>query len=128
MGRAVVGEGRRPGVFFIRLPYCQGQDRNMLARQGRRGIRHATVGSIPLCGLNLPCWDRSWSGSVRLASGKIVSVSDHSGDSTYGEEFDLGRRDKVWQVRIYRKALGHEEFTQDIVSFTLLKIQFWLDH
>ncbi|MEU4407529.1 hypothetical protein AB0F88_23645 [Streptosporangium sp. NPDC023963] len=76
----------------------------------------------------LDTWDRTWSGSVRLTSGRIQSVDQWSGDVSYGAEFDLGRENGVWQVRIHRKALGHEEFTPDIVGFTLLKLQFWLDH
>ncbi|SFL19306.1 hypothetical protein SAMN05216275_1684 [Streptosporangium canum] len=76
----------------------------------------------------LDTWDRTWSGSVRLTSGKINSVEQYSGDVSCNEEFDLGRENSVWQVRIHRKSLGHEEFTTDIVSFTLLKLQFWLDH
>ncbi|MEO3812036.1 hypothetical protein ABGB17_23820 [Sphaerisporangium sp. B11E5] len=73
----------------------------------------------------LDSWDRSWSGAVRLSSGKIRAVSQHSGDESYGAEFDLGRRDGVWQVRVHRKALSHEEFTAEVVGFTLLKLQFW---
>ncbi|MEU3166986.1 hypothetical protein [Streptosporangium sp. NPDC006930] len=73
-------------------------------------------------------WDRTWSGSVHLTSGKIHTVEQYSGDVSYGEEFDLGRENSTWQVRIHRKALGHEEFTPKIISFTLLKLQFWLDH
>ncbi|MEV6868434.1 hypothetical protein AB0M44_46580 [Streptosporangium subroseum] len=76
----------------------------------------------------LGTWDRTWSGSVRLTSGKINSVEQYSGDVSCSEEFDLGRENSVWQVRIHRKSLGHEEFTADIISFTLLKLQFWLDH
>ncbi len=70
-------------------------------------------------------WDRSWSGSVRLTSGKVFAMSGYSGGTSYGEEFDLGRPDSVWQVRVHRKSLAHEEFTPEIVSFTLLKLQFW---
>ncbi|MEU7833687.1 MULTISPECIES: hypothetical protein [unclassified Nonomuraea] len=73
----------------------------------------------------LHSWDRTWSGSVRLHSGKVFTVSDYSGDSSYGAEFDLGKQDSVWQVRIHRKSLSHEEFTAKLISFTLLKIQFW---
>ncbi|MEV7807244.1 hypothetical protein AB0O28_30295 [Microbispora sp. NPDC088329] len=74
----------------------------------------------------LDSWDSSWSGSVRFTSGKVYAVSVHSGDSSYGAEFDLGRPDSVWQVRVHRKSLGHEEFTPEIVGFALLKLQFWL--
>ncbi|MFI6321456.1 hypothetical protein ACIBG8_28230 [Nonomuraea sp. NPDC050556] len=73
----------------------------------------------------LSSWDRSWAGSVSLTSGKVVAVSGYSGGTTYGEEFDLGREDTVWKIAIHRKSLGHEEFTPDIVGFTLLKLQFW---
>jgi hypothetical protein len=70
-------------------------------------------------------WDDSWSGSVRLESGKVHAVSQYSGDESYGAEFDLGRRDSVWRVRVHRKCLHHEEFTADLVGVTLLKLQFW---
>ncbi|MFI7634311.1 hypothetical protein [Nonomuraea sp. NPDC049400] len=70
-------------------------------------------------------WDRSWSGSVHLASGRVFSISGRSGDAFHGAEFDLGQRDNVWQVKILRKSLGYEEFTPDLISFTLLKAQFW---
>ncbi|MEV4108632.1 hypothetical protein [Nonomuraea sp. NPDC049695] len=75
-----------------------------------------------------PCdsWDGTWSGNVLLPSGVVFAISGYSGDIFHGAEFDLGRRDSVWQVRIHRKRLGYEEFTPDLVSFTLLKIQFWL--
>ncbi|MEU0484706.1 hypothetical protein ABZ260_36685 [Streptosporangium sp. NPDC006013] len=76
----------------------------------------------------LDTWERTWSGSVRLTSGRINSIEQYSGDVSYGEEFNLGRENSTWQVRIHRKALGHEEFTPNIISFTLLKLQFWLDH
>lgn len=71
-------------------------------------------------------WDRSWTGNVHLTSGKIVTISSYSGGTSHGTEFDLGRRDRVWNIRTYRKCLEHEEFTATIVSFTLLKLQFWL--
>lgn len=71
-------------------------------------------------------WDRAWTGNAHLSSGRVCSVNQSSGDVSYGQEFDLGHRDRDWQVRIYRKALSHDEFTANIVSFTLLKIQFWL--
>ncbi|MEW9527327.1 hypothetical protein [Microbispora sp. NPDC049125] len=70
-------------------------------------------------------WDRSWSGSVRFASGKVVAISSYSGDSSYGAEFDLGRPGGVWGVRVHRKSLAHEDFTPELISFALLKIQFW---
>ncbi|MFF0329813.1 hypothetical protein ACFYTU_54490 [Nonomuraea angiospora] len=73
----------------------------------------------------LTSWDRDWRGSVRFESGRVTAISGASGGTSYGEEFDLGRQDSIWNARIYRKRLGHEEFTPDIVSFTLLKIQFW---
>ncbi|MEV0232316.1 hypothetical protein [Nonomuraea sp. NPDC050786] len=75
-----------------------------------------------------PCdsWDRTWSGNVSLASGVVFAISGYAGDVFHGAEFDLGRRDSIWQVRIHHKPLGYEEFTPDLVSFTLLKIQFWL--
>ncbi|MER5620250.1 hypothetical protein ABT061_04315 [Streptosporangium sp. NPDC002544] len=76
----------------------------------------------------LDTWDRTWSGSVHLTSGKIEAVDQHSGSVSYGAEFDLGRENSTWQVRVHRKALGHEEFTPNIIGFTLLKLQFWLDH
>ncbi|MEV4077200.1 hypothetical protein [Nonomuraea fuscirosea] len=60
-----------------------------------------------------------------LNSGKVVAVSGYSGGTSYGAVFDLGRRDTIWNVAIHRKALGHDEFTPDIVSFTLLKLRFW---
>ncbi|MFC6575529.1 hypothetical protein [Planomonospora parontospora] len=37
----------------------------------------------------------------------------------------LGRENSVWRLRVHRRALGHEEFTPHIISFTLLKLQFW---
>ncbi|MET8007899.1 hypothetical protein [Nonomuraea glycinis] len=73
----------------------------------------------------LDSWDRSWSGNVRLASGRVFALSDYDGDTTYGEEFDLGRRDTLWRVSIHRKALAHEDFTPDLVGVTLLKARFW---
>jgi hypothetical protein len=74
----------------------------------------------------LDSWDRTWSGSVRLTSGMVFAINGYSGDAFRGAEFDLGRRGNVWQVRIHRKSLGHEEFAPDLISFTLLKLQFWL--
>ncbi|GAA3214278.1 hypothetical protein [Nonomuraea helvata] len=79
-------------------------------------------GPPPLC----DSWDGTWSGSVYLASGAVFAINGHDGNVFWGAEFDLGRRHSVWQVRIHRKRLGYEEFTPDLVSFTLLKIQFWL--
>lgn len=38
----------------------------------------------------LGSWDRTWSGDVRFASGRVFALSDYDGD-TYGEAFDLGR-------------------------------------
>ncbi|MFC5833765.1 hypothetical protein [Nonomuraea insulae] len=73
----------------------------------------------------LASWDRTWTGSVVLTSGKVVAVSGYSGGTSYGAVFDLGRRDTIWNVAINRKSLGHDEFTPDIVSFTLLKLTFW---
>ncbi|MFC6087476.1 hypothetical protein [Sphaerisporangium aureirubrum] len=73
----------------------------------------------------LASWDDSWSGSVRLESGKVRAVSQYSGDESYGAEFDLGRPEAAWQVRVHRKYLRHEEFTADVVGVTLLKLQFW---
>ncbi|MFI6501661.1 hypothetical protein [Nonomuraea typhae] len=73
----------------------------------------------------LRSWDRTWDGSLRLTSGKVFAVSGYSGEEFYGQEFNLGRRDGIWNLRVYRKALGHEEFTPQLVSFTLLKLQFW---
>jgi hypothetical protein len=58
-------------------------------------------------------------------SGVVTAMSGASGGTSCGEEFDLGRQDSIWNARIYRKSLGHEEFTPDMVSLTLLKIQFW---
>ncbi|WP_433439894.1 hypothetical protein [Nonomuraea sp. CA-141351] len=71
-------------------------------------------------------WDRTWSGSVRLTSGRVFAINCHPDGASFGAEFDLGRRGSVWQVRIHRKCLGHEEFMPDLISFTLLKLQFWL--
>ncbi|MER5426277.1 hypothetical protein [Streptosporangium roseum] len=76
----------------------------------------------------LASWDRTWSGSVHLASGKVHAVNEYSGNTFYGAEFNLGRGGTIWQLRIHRKSLSHEEFTPDLISFTLLKLQFWLDH
>lgn len=73
----------------------------------------------------LPLWDRSQTGRVRLTSGKIVAVSSYSGGMSHGDVFDLRRQDHTWNFRLHRKALQHEEFTAGIVSFTLLKLQFW---
>ncbi|WP_433511798.1 hypothetical protein ACQP2T_49770 [Nonomuraea sp. CA-143628] len=73
----------------------------------------------------LTSWDRTWTGSVLLTSGRIVAVSGYSGGTSYGAAFDLGRRDTIWNIAIHRKSLGHDEFTPDIVSFTLLKLRFW---
>ncbi|MFB9961059.1 hypothetical protein [Sinosporangium siamense] len=73
----------------------------------------------------LRSWDGVWSGTVRFASGKIFAVKEHSGNTFYGAEFDLGRMDGLWDVRVHHKSLGHEEFTPALVGFTLLKLQFW---
>ncbi|WP_214323081.1 hypothetical protein [Nonomuraea sediminis] len=73
----------------------------------------------------LSLWDSSQTGRVHLTSGKIFAVSIYSGGESHGDVFDLGRRDHAWNVSVHRKALQHEEFTADIVSFTLLKLQFW---
>ncbi|PZG56241.1 hypothetical protein C1I98_01620 [Spongiactinospora gelatinilytica] len=73
----------------------------------------------------LASWDRNWTGSVRFTTGRVPAISGASGGTSYGEEFDLGRPDGDWNARVYRKSLGHEEFTPDLVSFTLLKVQFW---
>ncbi|UBU12970.1 hypothetical protein [Nonomuraea gerenzanensis] len=78
-------------------------------------------GSPPL----LTSWDRTWTGSVLLTSGRVVAVSGYSGGTSYGAAFDLGRRGAIWNVAVHRKSLGHDEFTPDIVSFTLLKLRFW---
>ncbi|GGT00433.1 hypothetical protein GCM10010156_68140 [Planobispora rosea] len=70
-------------------------------------------------------WDERRSGSVHLVSGKIYAISCHSGEMTYGEEFDLGRRDHEWRFRAHRMFLSHEDFTTDIISLVLFKLQFW---
>ncbi|GLW99591.1 hypothetical protein [Microtetraspora sp. NBRC 16547] len=70
-------------------------------------------------------WGESRSGSVYLTSGKVQAMSSWSGDSTYNEEFDLGRRDQEWRFRIHRKFLSEEDFTTDIISLVLFKVLFW---
>ncbi|WP_433434810.1 hypothetical protein [Nonomuraea sp. CA-141351] len=70
-------------------------------------------------------WDESRSGTVQLTSGKVYAISSWSGSTTYSKEFELGRRDQEWRFRIHRKFLGHEDFTTDIVSLVLFKVQFW---
>ncbi|WP_214106777.1 hypothetical protein [Acrocarpospora catenulata] len=70
-------------------------------------------------------WDESRSGSIYLTSGTICAISSYSGESDHYEEFDLGRRDHEWQFRVHRKLLSHENFTADIIRFTLFKLQFW---
>ncbi|MEV8637005.1 hypothetical protein AB0395_35730 [Streptosporangium sp. NPDC051023] len=70
-------------------------------------------------------WDESWAGSVHLTSGKVFAVSPYSGDLAHHEEFDLGRRDREWQLRVYRKLLSHEDFTTHVIGFALFKLQFW---
>ena len=74
----------------------------------------------------LTSWDRTWTGNVLLTSGRVVAVSGYSGGTSYGAVFDLGRKDALWNIAIHRKTLGHDEFTPDIVSFTLLKLRFWI--
>ncbi|SNR97001.1 hypothetical protein SAMN05216276_100244 [Streptosporangium subroseum] len=70
-------------------------------------------------------WDESQSGSIHLTSGKVYAISSWSGGVTYNEEFDLGRRDQEWRFRIHRKFLSDEDFTTDIISLVLFKVQFW---
>jgi hypothetical protein len=70
-------------------------------------------------------WEESRSGSVHLTSGKVYAISSWSGDTTCHEEFDLGRRNHEWRFRIHRTFLSHEDFTTDIISLVLLKVQFW---
>ncbi|WP_436757555.1 hypothetical protein [Streptosporangium sp. V21-05] len=72
-------------------------------------------------------WDRTWSGSVRLTSGKVHAVNEHSGDTFYGAEFDLGEKNRVWRVKIHRSFLGHQSLAPDLVGITLINIQFWPD-
>lgn len=74
---------------------------------------------------SLDSWDRTWTGSVRFSSGKVIAISGHSGGTDYGQEFNLAQQNTVWNVRVHRKSLGYEDFTPEIVSFTLLKLQFW---
>ncbi|SDM31369.1 hypothetical protein SAMN05421874_1537 [Nonomuraea maritima] len=52
-------------------------------------------------------------------------MSSWSGDSSYGAEFDLGRRDQEWRFRIHRKFPSDGDFTTDIISLVLFKVQFW---
>ncbi|MCK2212464.1 hypothetical protein MF672_001420 [Actinomadura sp. ATCC 31491] len=73
----------------------------------------------------LTTWDATWSGSVRMGCGRVSALSGHGGGVFSGAEFDLGRREAVWQVRVHRKSLGHEEFTAELVGCTVFKIQFW---
>jgi hypothetical protein len=70
-------------------------------------------------------WGESQSGSIHLTSGKVYAISSWSGSVTYNEEFDLGRRDHEWRFRIHRKFLSDEDFTTDIISLVLFKVQFW---
>ncbi|MEU1720626.1 hypothetical protein [Nonomuraea sp. NPDC005692] len=70
-------------------------------------------------------WDESRLGTVHLTSGKVAAISSWSGDTTYNDEFDLGRRDQDWRFEVHRKFLSHEDFTTDIISLVLYKVQFW---
>ncbi|MGV9596365.1 hypothetical protein ACWDR1_06835 [Streptosporangium sandarakinum] len=70
-------------------------------------------------------WDESWSRSVHLTSGKVFTVSSHSGEISHHEEFDLGRRDHEWRFRVHRTFLSHEDFTTDIIGLVLFKVRFW---
>ena len=55
----------------------------------------------------------------------LIKYELWDGGITYNEEFDLGRRDQEWRFRIHRKFLSHEDFTTNIVSLVLFKLQFW---
>ncbi|MEW9551247.1 hypothetical protein [Nonomuraea sp. NPDC050783] len=70
-------------------------------------------------------YDRTWTGRVRIGSGRVFAVSGHGGGTRHGPEFELGRPGATWNVGVHRKALGHEEFPVELVSFSLLKIRFW---
>ncbi|GAA3423683.1 hypothetical protein GCM10018953_08660 [Streptosporangium nondiastaticum] len=70
-------------------------------------------------------WDESWPGTIHLPSGRMHAISCHSGELDYYEEFELGHPGRQWQFRVHRKLLGHEDFTADIVGFSLFKLQFW---
>lgn len=70
-------------------------------------------------------WGEDRSGSVYLTSGRVYAMSSWSGGSSYSDEFNLGRRDQEWRFRIQRKFLSDEDFTTDIISLVLFKVQFW---
>ncbi|MDF5758164.1 hypothetical protein [Spongiactinospora sp. TRM90649] len=72
-----------------------------------------------------PQWDESLSGRLHLATGKVAALSCYGGECDLQEEFDLGRPDHEWHVRIHRRLLAFEEFTPRIIGTALFKFQFW---
>ncbi len=73
-----------------------------------------------------PSWERSWSGRVRVPSGKVQARECFEGDNH--ETFDLGCADVEWSVEVHAKTLENDidpDFPPDIFRVELFKLRFW---
>ncbi|GGO18686.1 hypothetical protein [Microbispora bryophytorum] len=73
-----------------------------------------------------PSWKRSWSGRVRVPSGK-VQAREYLGSDNH-KTFDLGCADVEWSVEVHAKTLGNDvdpDFPPDIFRVELFKLRFW---
>ncbi len=73
-------------------------------------------------------WEELWSGRLLLKSRLVGAIDWMSSHEPPWVEFDLGKSDTSWSVRVNRKILRTEEevgFPQVIARVELYKIQFW---
>lgn len=77
-----------------------------------------------------PSWQRSWSGRVRVPSGRLQARENFMGGDH--ETFDLGCADVEWSVDVHAKTLENHfdpDFPPDIFRVELFKLRFWrFDH
>ncbi|GGQ27072.1 hypothetical protein GCM10010140_66520 [Streptosporangium pseudovulgare] len=69
-------------------------------------------------------WDESWAGAVHLPLGKDPRDQLPLRRTGLLRRVRAGPPGRRWQFRVHRKLPGHEDFTVDIVGFSLFKVQF----
>ncbi|WP_030454324.1 hypothetical protein [Herbidospora cretacea] len=120
-----------PGVWEIEWKQDDGPS---WLTPGRNGLRMTQYGPGPFH-LRYELWDadpgdpaeRSWTGRVHFASGRLAAYTLDEENETY-EEFDLGRAGAEWNVRVdwwsLREAL-RPEFAVHEVRGQVLRFRFW---
>ncbi|WP_062429357.1 hypothetical protein [Herbidospora daliensis] len=120
-----------PGVWDIERRHDVGPD---WLTPGRNGLLFLEYGPGPFY-LRWELWDqdpgepaeRSWTGRLHLASGRVTAYTLHYENETYAE-FDLGRAGAEWNVRVDRWSLREalrSEFAGHDVAGQILRFRFW---